>query len=273
MGVIWYILGVCLILAGYPGLAAAAPKVGADGKSLVLESGNSPRKDAASGDTLYELLGKEVQVFIFNSKTRVWPRVYYRSGQAAWSSRCDPRVEGLIYKYARIYGVDPSLVRAVMRHESGFNAGAVSPKGAQGLMQLMPGTAELMGVRNPFDPEQNIAGGVGYLRRCLDRFGHNVPLAVAAYNAGPERVAQFGTVPPIPETQLFVHNVLGTYTGPSQVRPAPPGSGKNARGSLRSRRGVKEARTEKAAPTRRRPKAKIIEVRTYKSKARPSVTD
>ena len=78
-------------------------------------------------------------------------------------------------------------------------------------MQLMPGTAALMGVRDSFDPEQNIAGGVRYLRGCLDRFGHNVPLAVAAYNAGPEAVAKYCTIPPYQETQLFVNNVMGTY--------------------------------------------------------------
>ena len=127
----------------------------------------------------------------------------------------------MIRKYSQIYGVDPSLVRAVMRHESGFNATAVSPKGAQGLMQLMPGTAALMGVKDPFDPEQNIAGGVGYLRHCLDRFQHNVPLAVAAYNAGPESVAKCGAIPPYHETQLFVNNVMGSYAGPNQLKPGP----------------------------------------------------
>ena len=186
-----------------------------------MKAGKEARKARASGDTLYDLLGQEVQVFIYNNKTRVWPKTVVRSGpwayqgsyayRSAWSGRHDPRVDGLINKYARAYGVDPALVRAVMRNESGFNAGAVSPKGAQGLMQLMPGTAALMGVRDPFDPEQNIAGGVGYLRHCLDRFGYNVPLAVAAYNAGPEAVAKYCTIPPYQETQVFVNNVLGTY--------------------------------------------------------------
>lgn len=272
MRIMFVFLGVVLLLATFPGPGTAAPKVGGDGRSLVLEApGNSP-KDQAPGDTLYELLGREVQVFIYNSKTRVWPRVYYRSGQSTWSRRCDPRLESLIHKYAHVYGVDPSLVRAVMRHESGFNPGAVSPKGAQGLMQLMPGTAALMGVRDPFDPEQNIAGGVGYLRRCLDRFGHNVPLAVAAYNAGPERVSQFGAIPPIPETQLFVHNVLGTYTGPVQARPAPAGNRKTAK-AVQGRREARAARAEETANLPRRPKAKIIEVRSFKSKPRKSATD
>ncbi len=210
------------------GLAAGgeAPKLGSDGGSLVLESAKDAkdsRRAGAAGDTLYDLLGQEVQVYIFNNKTRVWPKTIVRSGPWAYQStlayrsalagRHDPRVDTLINKYAGAYGVDPALVRAVMRNESGFNAGAVSPKGAQGLMQLMPGTAAQMGVRDPFDPEQNIAGGVGYLRHCLDRFGHNVPLAVAAYNAGPEAVAKYCSIPPYQETQLFVNNVMGTYGG------------------------------------------------------------
>jgi soluble lytic murein transglycosylase-like protein len=169
----------------------------------------------------------------------------------------------LIRKYSQIYGVDPSLVRAVMRHESGFNAGAVSPKGAQGLMQLMPGTAALMGVKNPFDPEQNIAGGVNYLRHCLDRFQHNVPLAVAAYNAGPERVAQCGTVPPIDETQNFVTNVMGSYAGPSVGGKAAPDTSKK-----KAKRGKQEdLQSENNLDVPRRPRPKIIEVRSLKSKS------
>jgi hypothetical protein len=262
-------------LGGLAENAAAAPKAAPDG-SLVLESGKNLRKGKGSEDTLCDLLGQEVQVFIFNSKTRGFPPVYLKSkylisSPGAYQMRYNPQVEALIHKYARLYGVDPALVRAVMRHESGFNPGAVSPKGAQGLMQLMPGTAALMGVNNPFDPEQNVAGGVGYLRRCLDRFGHNVPLAVAAYNAGPERVANFGTIPPIPETQLFVHNVMGTYAGPSQMMRQVPPKGKAAAAGqdpLKGK-GLKQTagKADQAKDGPRRPKAKIIEVRSLKPKA------
>ena len=153
-------------------------------------------------------------------------------------------MDALINKYAGAYGVDPALVRAVMRNESGFNSGAVSPKGAQGLMQLMPGTAAQMGVRDPFDPEQNIAGGVGYLRHCLDRFGHNVPLAVAAYNAGPEAVAKYCTVPPYQETQALRQQRPGNlwlqWRQASLEQPRPPSLGsrrpKNPPGPRRPRR-------------------------------------
>lgn len=182
--------------------------------------------------------------------------------------RYNPQVVALINKYANLNGVDPALVRAVMRHESGFNPGAVSPKGALGLMQLMPGTAALMGVNNPYDPEQNVAGGVGYLRRCLDRFGHNVPLAVAAYNAGPERVANCGTIPPIPETQVFVQNVMGTYVGPEKMANLP---GSKAPSSPAGKdplqgKGLKKAAGQDAKDEPRRPRPKIIEVRSFKHK-------
>jgi hypothetical protein len=277
MRVVIVILGVILSLAVTCAGAGAAPKAAADG-SLVLEGDKKPSKGKApAGDTLYDLLGQEVQVFIFNSKTRVFPTppaylktLYLRPGPNSWRGRYDPRVEALIHKYANLYGVDPGLVRAVMRHESGFNPGAVSPKGAQGLMQLMPGTAALMGVNNPFDPEQNVAGGVGYLRRCLDRFGHNVPLAVAAYNAGPERVANCGTIPPIPETQTFVNNVMGTYGGPANVKSAPAPKGKpSAANDALGRRVLKKGATEDNPSDKpRRPKAKIIEVRSSKVQAK-----
>jgi hypothetical protein len=286
-----FILGLIFCLTG---LAAGgeAPKLGSDGGSLVLESAKDSkdsRKAGASGDTLYDLLGQEVQVFIYNNKTRVWPKTLVRSGpwayQSTWAYRSaltgrhDPRVDTLINKYAGAYGVDPALVRAVMRNESGFNPGAVSPKGAQGLMQLMPGTAALMGVRDPFDPEQNIAGGVGYLRHCLDRFGHNVPLAVAAYNAGPEAVAKYCTIPPYQETQLFVNNVMGTYGGygpnraltnpANNTKTAPPAL-KNAAKALAGKQAAtkdKDKDQDKDAP-HRRPRAKIIEVRSNKVQAK-----
>ena len=272
------ILAVALYLSGLTAAAAEPPKEGADG-SLVLEGGKEVRKGKASGDTLYDLLGQEVQVYVFKNKTRVWPKTVVRSGPWAYQSsyayrgaltgRQNPQVDGLINKYSLAYGVDPALVRAVMRNESGFNAGAVSPKGAQGLMQLMPGTAALMGVHDPFDPEQNIAGGVGYLRHCLDRFGHNVPLAVAAYNAGPEAVAKYCTIPPYQETQVFVNNVLGSY-GSYGGNPALNNQAvKPAAGVGRAKPAPRQAENqEKDKDAPRRPKAKIIEVRSTKFKAK-----
>ena len=113
-----------------------------------------------------------------------------------------------IEKYADHYKVDRHLVAAVIQQESNGNSKAVSHAGAKGLMQLMPGTAKLMGVQNVYDPEQNIAGGVKYLRQMLDKFDGNVTLALAAYNSGPGNVIKYGyKVPPFTETQNYVKSI------------------------------------------------------------------
>jgi len=114
----------------------------------------------------------------------------------------------LIREVAERHGVSSSLVEAVIRVESGFKPAAVSPKGARGLMQLMPTTAAMLGVRDAFDPRENVEGGVRHLRYLIDRYSGDIPLVLAAYNAGEAAVAQYGGIPPYPETQQYVQKIL-----------------------------------------------------------------
>ncbi|WP_210756865.1 lytic transglycosylase domain-containing protein [Caldichromatium japonicum] len=124
----------------------------------------------------------------------------------------------LVLVNARRYGLSPSLIHAIIRAESSYNPQAVSPKGAQGLMQLMPATAARYGVRDPFDPAENIRGGAAYLRDLLDLFGQDVKLALAGYNAGEGAVLKYGRqIPPYDETQEYVRRVLHFYV---DERPA-----------------------------------------------------
>lgn len=109
------------------------------------------------------------------------------------------------------YHLDPDLVNSVIRAESGFNSRAVSPKGARGLMQLMPGTANHLGVNDVFDPQSNVTGGSRYLRELLERYNFDLVKALAAYNAGPERVEQYRGVPPFRETRAYVARIVHEY--------------------------------------------------------------
>ncbi|HXJ79543.1 MAG TPA: lytic transglycosylase domain-containing protein [Candidatus Methylomirabilis sp.] len=128
-----------------------------------------------------------------------------------------------IRETAERYGVSAALVEAVIRMESAFNPWAVSAKGAQGLMQLMPRTASALGVRDSFNPRQNIEGGVRHLRYLLDRYPGNLSLALAAYNAGEGAVDYYGGIPPFTETRQYVQKVLErTGNGNTSVEPPPP---------------------------------------------------
>ena len=116
------------------------------------------------------------------------------------------------------FGIDHNLVDAVAWQESRYNPRALSTAGAMGVMQLMPGTARQLGVRNPHDVEQNVVGGTAYLRQQLERFGNNVPLALAAYNAGPGAVIKYGGIPPYRETQDYVRQIMQRLSATSAYR-------------------------------------------------------
>jgi soluble lytic murein transglycosylase-like protein len=122
-------------------------------------------------------------------------------------------IDRIIGEAAARHHVDANLVRAVIKVESNFNPSAVSPKGAMGLMQLMPATARKFNVSNPFDPRQNVDAGVQHLKRLLDNFGGNVGLTLAAYNAGEAAVNRNNGVPPYPETRQYVRHITGIYGG------------------------------------------------------------
>jgi hypothetical protein len=129
------------------------------------------------------------------------------------SERYRPMVESI----SRNNGVDPNLIDAMIRTESNYNAWAVSPKGAIGLMQLIPETGRRFGVQNFFDPQQNIEGGVRYIKYLLEMFGGNVDLSLAAYNAGENLVARLGRIPPYPETRNYVRKIRAVYSKPSSA--------------------------------------------------------
>jgi len=151
------------------------------------------------------------------------------------------------------YRLDPDLVNSVIKAESGFNARAVSPKGAQGLMQLMPGTASQLGVGNVFDPQANVEGGTRYLRELMERYDFDMVKALAAYNAGPQRVEQFGGVPPYYETRAYVARVVKDFNkkkiaqgkataGPQKTSAAKSASTKtHSAGQVQAKAGAEQA--------------------------------
>jgi len=164
--------------------------------------------------------GEEVEVRTFKVEGAVGFKTT-RPADAPTGGDARPTYDDLISEHAANNGVQPALVRAVIQVESGFNPSAISVKGAMGLMQLMPDTAAELGVFKPFDPEENIRGGVTYLRRLLDRYDGNEELALAAYNAGPAAVDRYGRrVPPYRETRNYVQKIRNT--SPVSVAPSGP---------------------------------------------------
>ena len=176
-----------------------------------------------AGAETYRFVAPDGTVHLTNAPTDPrYQRLGFTSGTAQeWLRLPGPDLAPYareILEAAERYGVPERLISAVIRTESAFNPLAVSRKGARGLMQLMPGTASLLGVRDAFDPRENIDGGVRHLRALIERFGDNLSLVLAAYNAGEQAVVNHGGVPPYPETRNYVTRVLGLFGASS---PAP----------------------------------------------------
>lgn len=173
------------------------------------EFGSKPFNEVLKTSTIESLDDK--QVFKIDEP----PKIPFGSLSVSSKLRTSDKkteIMDLIDKTCEKYDVDPKLVKALVKQESGFNPNAKSKAGAMGLMQLMPKTAEGLGVLDPMDPKQNIEGGVKYFKQLLDKYNGNKILALAAYNAGPNAVQKYGgNVPPYKETQNYVKSILSMY--------------------------------------------------------------
>ena len=163
--------------------------------------------------------GNKVYVNTGGTNTRVdWMARSFRPVAAAASNHSSAEIDSLVEQAASRHQVDPGLVRAIVRVESDFDPKAVSRKGAMGLMQLIPATAQRFGVANPFAPKQNLEGGINYLKYLLDLFGGDLSLSLAAYNAGEHTVQRSGGIPAISETQNYVRKITILYQAPESAR-------------------------------------------------------
>lgn len=168
-------------------------------------------------------------------------------------------LNGMVSEAGGRHNIDPDLLMSVIRAESNFKVHAVSPKGAQGLMQLMPQTANQLGVANAFDPGSNVEGGTRYLRELLEKYNFNLAKALAAYNAGPMRVQQYGGVPPYYETRAYVARIIRDY---NRKKLAEMQAAKNKKKAVRSTSDpVRSASTPLVADSKQQAPARRTTVR------------
>lgn len=177
---------------------------------------NPKVEEAESAKTFVDALKSSVNeknVFRLQNTTLDVPPLKSLSATSSAKATTREQIKNLISVISKKYNVDEKLVNAVIKQESGFNVKAKSKAGAMGLMQLMPATAKGLGVVDPYNPAQNIEGGVKYLRNLLKKYNGNVILALAAYNAGSGAVDKYSGVPPYKETQNYVRSILANYLG------------------------------------------------------------
>ena len=160
---------------------------------------------------IYQYIDREGVLSFTNTPTSPGYVLYIREKTTGIKARSISRYDTIIHKAQAKYGVAVSLIKAVIHAESDFNALAVSKKGAKGLMQIMPGNYKVLSISDPFDPSQNIMGGTRYLKHLLNRYDDKLPLALAAYNAGPGAVDKYGQIPPYKETRNYVQKVMTLY--------------------------------------------------------------
>jgi soluble lytic murein transglycosylase-like protein len=196
---IWGMLAAVLLLFGAAAQAEIFVIKRADGS--VTFTSRKPRA------------GEHARLFV---PSKISPKSFLSNSFSSGTAR--PRLnfnnrtfDTLINNFSRFHDVEPALVKAVIHAESAFNPRAISPKGARGLMQLMPQTAKEVGVKNSFEPRQNIYGGVRYLRKLLTKYRGDIALAIAAYNAGPGAVDNHSGIPPYAETKEYVRRVLALH--------------------------------------------------------------
>ncbi len=174
----------------------------------------SDAKPATFENVLKESAQAKFGDLLIKPTTKVNANIYNATVSGLTKSepiKAKSQIKELVSRVSKKHGVDEKLVNALIKQESGFNPSAKSRVGAMGLMQLMPATAKGLGVTNPMDPEQNVEGGVKYLKSMLNRYNGNVILALAAYNAGPGAVDKYDGVPPYKETQNYVKSILSNY--------------------------------------------------------------
>ncbi|MFH1982799.1 MAG: transglycosylase SLT domain-containing protein [Pseudomonadota bacterium] len=161
---------------------------------------------------IYMYIGSDGVLHFSNVPTSSQYRLYIKERPARDATGDAPsRYDRLIREAAAAHGVSPALIKAVIKAESNFDPSAVSGKGAKGLMQIMPENFNQLDIADPFDPRQNIMGGVRYFKRLHLRYAGKLPLVLAAYNAGPTVVDQYNDIPPYPETQAYVEKVMKYY--------------------------------------------------------------